>query len=493
MVMGLELLFMFSPFAVVLFGLLSERYKVPNLREVVAIILSVFSLFSVYQLYALWQDSPSKVLVITLGGAPPLGACFEIDMLGIYMAFSATLLGLFAVIYSVNYMAHDTRVTEYYTLLSALVVSIVGVSFAGDFFTLFIFWELMGITSYVLVAFRKENWGPIEAGFKYMVMGAVGSTLLLMGIALIYGMAGTVNFAQISTALRGQPMSLWLYLVFAILVVGFGIKSAIVPMHTWLPDAHPEAPSPISAMLSGILIETALYGFIRVLYLIYEPGTFTLPIAVLAVVTMCLANVLALLQQDLKRMLAYSSIAQVGYMLVGLSAGTAFGIQGVLLHVFNHSLMKGLAFFSAGSLIHNTNSREIDNMKGLAKTMPITSLTMFIAMMGLGGVPGTNGFISKFILFSSAFGVGLWWLGLLGVLNSALSMAYYLRFLKTLISRPAEAVSGLKEAPSLMLGVTVSMATLVILFGIWPEPLISYASEAARALFNNNYIKVIMP
>jgi formate hydrogenlyase subunit 3/multisubunit Na+/H+ antiporter MnhD subunit len=208
---------------------------------------------------------------------------------------------------------------------------------------------------------------------------------------------------------------------------------------------------------------------------------------------MVLANVLALLQQDLKRMLAYSSIAQVGYMLVGLSAGTAFGIQGVLLHVFNHSLMKGLAFLSAGSLIHNANSREIDKMKGLAKTMPITSLTMFVAMMGLGGVPGTNGFISKFILFSSAFGVGLWWLGLLGVLNSAFSMAYYLRFLKTLISRPKEAVSGLKEAPSLMLGVTVSMATLVILFGIWPEPLISYASEAARALFSSNYIKVIMP
>ncbi len=127
-----------------------------------------------------------------------------------------------------------------------------------------------------LVAFRKENWGPIEAGFKYMVMGAVGSTLLLMGIALIYGMAGTVNFAQISTALRGQPMSLWLYLVFAILVVGFGIKSAIVPMHTWLPDAHPEAPSPISAMLSGILIETALYGFIRILYLTLRARHFYL-------------------------------------------------------------------------------------------------------------------------------------------------------------------------------------------------------------------------
>jgi multicomponent Na+:H+ antiporter subunit D len=155
MVMGTELLFMFSPFLVVIFGLLSEKFNISKLREGVAIILSGFSLISVYQLYALWQASPSKVLVVTLGGNPPLGACFEIDMLGIYMAFSATLLGLFAVIYSVNYMSHDTRLTEYYTLLSALVVSIVGVSFAGDFFTLFVFGSL-SITSYVLVAFRRK-------------------------------------------------------------------------------------------------------------------------------------------------------------------------------------------------------------------------------------------------------------------------------------------------------------------------------------------------
>ena len=175
MVMGLELFFMFSPFAVVLFGLLSERLKITKLRESVAIILSGFTLFSVWQLYSQLQASPTKILVVTLGGVPPLGACFEIDMLSIFMAFSAALLGLFATIYSYNYMAHDTRLTEYYTLLSSLVTGIIGVSFAGDFFTFFVFWELMGIASYVLVAFRKENWGPIEAGFKYMVMGAVGS------------------------------------------------------------------------------------------------------------------------------------------------------------------------------------------------------------------------------------------------------------------------------------------------------------------------------
>jgi multicomponent Na+:H+ antiporter subunit D len=494
MVMGFELLFMFSPFAVVLFGLLGERLKVAKLREVAAILLSAFTLVSVWLLYNMQQASPTKILVVTLGGAPPLGACFEIDMLSIYMAFSAALLGLFATIYSYSYMRHDTRLTEYYTLLSALVVGIIGVSFAGDFFTFFVFWELMGIASYVLVAFRKDNPGPVEAGFKYMVMGAVGSTMLLLGIALIYGMAGTVNFAQISNSLHSGGAGLWMMVAMLVFVVGFGVKSAIVPLHTWLPDAHPEAPSPISAMLSGILIETALYGLTRILYIAFPVADFSLMIAGLAVVTMSFANIVAVLQTDVKRMLAYSSISQMGYMLVGVASGGIMGLTGVFLHVFNHSLMKGLAFFSAGSMIEESGTRDIDKMRGIAKVMPITSLTMFIALLGLGGVPGTAGFISKYLLFGSALAPGYWWLTVIAVLNSALSMVYYLRVMKGLVGQPKEALKATKEAPPLMLGVTVAMATLIILFGVWPAPMIAYATEAGKALLNlTNYVKVILP
>jgi len=494
MVMGIELLFMFSPFAVVLFGLLSDKFKISKLREVAAILLSLGTLVGVWDLYTMVQASPTQIILVTLGGAPPLGACLEIDMLGIYMAFSAALLGLFATIYSYNYMAHDTRLTEYYALLSALVVGIIGVAFAGDFFTFFVFWELMGITSYVLVAFRKENWGPIEAGFKYMVMGAVGSTLLLLGIALVYGMAGTVNFAEISTALHMGGAGLWLAVAMAVFVVGFGIKSAIVPLHTWLPDAHPEAPSPISAMLSGILIETALYGLTRILYIAFPYAEFSFAIAVLAVVTMSFANIVAVLQTDIKRMLAYSSIAQVGYMLIGVASGSIIGLTGLFLHIFFHSLMKGLAFLGAGSMIEETGSRDIEKLRGIAKVMPITSLTMFIALLGLGGVPGTAGFISKYLLFGSAIGAGYWWLTVIAALNSALSMVYYLRVMKAFVGQPKEPLKATKEAPPLMLGVTVAMATLIILFGIWPAPMIAYATEAAKALLNlPNYIRVILP
>lgn len=480
----LPILYLFAPLAVALFGLLGEKTGVRNLRETAAVLISALGLVAIFSLYQQLSSTPDGILVVALTALPPLGASLEVDMLGIYMAFSVALLSFFATLYSFRYMEHDTRLTEYYTLLSSMTVGIIGVAFAGDFFTLFIFWELMSISSYVLVAFRKERPEPIEAGFKYLVMSALGSAIIFLGMAILYGMAGTVNFAHIADVLRinPQPLNLWLMLLFGIFIVGFGIKAAIVPMHTWLPDAHPEAPSPISAMLSGMLIETGLYALTRVLFITFDPSTFRVAIAALAVLTMSFANLLALLQQDIKRMLAYSSIAQMGYMLVGLSVGTTFGMLGLFLHVFNHSLMKGLAFLSSGSIVHVTGTRDIGKLKGVGRAMPITTFTLFVAFLGLGGVPSTSGFVSKFILFGSTLEVGMWWLMLAGVLNSAFSMAYYLRVMKTLISVSAGEFGGVREAPGLMLAVTVIMASLIIIFGLWFTPTIEFADRASRAL-----------
>ena len=267
MVIPTSLYFMFSPILVGLIGLLADKIKMPKIRDLAAILGALWGVASIYMLYN--NVVAGDIVLVTLGGNPPLGACLEIDLMSIFFAFSAVLLSLLVTIYSYSYMEHDTRLTEYYTLLSALTVGMVGVAFAGDLVTLFIFWEMMGIASYSLVAFRKETPGPIEAGFKYMVMGAVGSTVLFFGMALLYGMAGTVNFAQMASVLQGRPMGLWMYMTLSILIIGFGVKSAIVPMHTWLPDAHPEAPSTISAMLSGMLIETALYALTRILYTLF--------------------------------------------------------------------------------------------------------------------------------------------------------------------------------------------------------------------------------
>jgi proton-translocating NADH-quinone oxidoreductase chain N len=479
-----------SPFI----GILAERTG-QKLREVWAILISVFSLFSVFLLYQQVKSTVSEVLLIySWGQAPPLSGCFEIDMLSVYMAFSIAFLGLLVAIYSVNYMEHEDRLTEFYTLVIFMMAGMFGVVMSGDLFTLFIFWELMGLSSYVLVSFLKHNWGPIEAGFKYLIMSATAGAFLLMSIALLYGMTGTLNFASLALTLRGTPLTAWTVAVFSTIIIGFGVKSAIVPLHTWLPDAHPEAPSPISALLSGIVIETGLYAMTRVLYVVFEPSVFLLPIATLAVLTMTVGNIMALRQDDVKRLLAYSSIAQIGYMLIGVSTGLSYGLLGTFLHVFNHSLMKGMAFLAIGSIVHETGTRDINKLQGVGRMMPWTTIAVIVSFLGLGGVPGTNGFISKFILFSASIGAGIPILAILGVLNSALSMAYYLRVIMIMLN--SEAAEGLEahEAPILMLGVTLFMSILIVILGFFPNPIMGIASDASKALIEGlvNYIGVVL-
>jgi proton-translocating NADH-quinone oxidoreductase chain N len=475
-------------------GLISEKIRL-RLTDTWMVFVSALSLYGVYTLYDQVSKTAGGVLLIySWGQAPPFSGCFEIDMLGVYMAFSIGLLSLLVSIYSISYMEHETRSTEFNTLVIFMVSGMFGVVMSGDLFTLFIFWELMGLSSYVLVSFLKRNWGPIEAGFKYLIMSATAGAFLLLSMALIYGMAGTLNFATLAASIRGAPMTQWTIMLFATIIVGFGVKSAIVPLHTLLPDAHPEAPSPISALLSGIVIETGLYAMTRVLYITFEPSFFKMPITVLALVTMTVGNLLALRQNDLKRMLAYSSIGQVGYMLIGISTGLTYGLLGTFLHIFNHSLMKGMAFLSVGSIVHETGTRDLDKLKGVGRMMPWTTLSIFVAFMGLGGVPGTSGFISKFILFNASLGAGIPILALAGVLNSTLSMAYYLRVLVALLSKKTEETIEAKEAPILMVGVAMVMAMLIIVLGFYPSPIVGIASEASKALIDglSNYIGAVL-
>ena len=476
-----------------LIGLLAEKTGLRRLRELWAIAFSALNLISIYLLYQELRASPGRVIVSSLLGSPPLAGCFEIDTLGVYMAGCVALLGFLAVVYSYRYMEEESRLTEFYTLVLLMMAGMTGVALAGDFFTLFVFWEMMGVSSYVLVAFLKYRWGPIEAGFKYLIMSATGSAFLLLSMSLIYGMSGTLNFAYLSASLRGVEPSPWLLLLLATLIVGFGVKSAIVPFHTWLPDAHPEAPGPISALLSGIVIETGLYALMRVTYLTFTPSVYRSVFAALAVITMTVANIMALLQNDLKRLLAYSSISQIGYMLIGLSTGTAYGLMGALLHILNHSLMKGLAFLAAGNITHQTGMRDIEKLRGVGRMMPYTMLCLSISLLGLGGVPATNGFISKFILFSSAIGAGMPILAVAGVLNSALSMAYYLRVIKNFISTP-EGEFEAEEAPILMVAVNILMALLIILLGLWPQPAIRYADAASKMLVEGlgRYVQAVV-
>jgi NADH-quinone oxidoreductase subunit N len=211
---------------------------------------------------------------------------------------------------------------------------------------------------------------------------------------------------------------------------------------------------------------------------------------------MTVGNLTALLQKDIKRLLAYSSIAQMGYMLIGLAGGTSYGLLGCFLHIFNHSMMKGLAFLASGALVERAGTRNIEEMRGLGRHMPLTTLALTISLLGLGGVPSTNGFVSKFILFSSVLApnVNLWWLAVAGVLNSALSIAYYIPVIMTLIARGTTRYEGLREAPILMLIPMVIMSLIIIVLGVYPSPIVEFADGASKSLVENlqSYIKSII-
>ncbi len=414
-----------------------------------------------------------------------IAAHLKIDMLSIFMTSIFLGLGIAATIYSILYVEKSTRTPFYYTLILAMISGMVGIVFSGDLFSLFVFWELMSISSYALVAFFRERWTSIESGFKYLVMGAAGSATALFGLSLLYGMTGTLSFEGLSTAFSGVTPSAWLYIAAVFVFVGFGVKTAVVPLHTWLPDAYSSAPSPITAMLSGIVIGPGIYVIAKVFF-----SAFTiiqaqwLPIvAVLSVITMFVGNITALLQTDLKRMLAYSSISQVGYMLVGIAVGTQTGLTGTWLQFFNHALMKGAAFLCAGAIIYRLSARELPNMVGVGRKMPITAVAFSISLFALIGMPPFNGFISELTLFTSTFEANMAWLGIMLIVNSAISAAYYLRIIRVLMSTPtSESVQKVKETPWLMLVPIVALAILVVAFGIWPDPLVKFAQQAAGAL-----------
>lgn len=481
--------------------------------------------------YLLYGGTPLPLIPAI---APPTGSVFAVDFLSLLMAAAFSGLGLLVCVYSVNYMEHDTGKTKYYALLLIMVGALNGIAFAGDLFTLFVFFEIMSISAFVLVGFRKEKWEPVEAGFKYLLMVAVGSTLILYSMSFIYGYTGTLNFAYVGTLIslfQTSPLTLlWFsmvtpmfYLIIVLLIGGFGIESAIVPFHWWLPDAHPAAPSGMSAMLSGVVIASGVYALIRTLVVLFPtqnpvfpltwftfftdpfsypygfpaipyPFDWNYAILVLALITMVVANIMALLQRDLKRLLAYSSILNIGYILIGFSCGTFLGFSASFFHIITHAMMKGLLFLCAGAYLHVIGSRMLDDLSGIGKKLPITSISLAIGSLALIGLPPFNGFWSKLLLILAPVQLapftlnGAVWiiLALVAVIASGFSAIYYLRLIQIVwFGKESAKVKALekKRAPVWMLVAIVLLAAACVLFGLFPGVLYDLANRAAEALF----------
>jgi proton-translocating NADH-quinone oxidoreductase chain N len=344
----------------------------------------------------------------------------------------------------------------------------------------------MAVSSYLLVAFYHEQPPSLEAGLKYLVQSAAGSVLVLVGIGLVFAQTGALDLAGIkhsleSAALISPPL---LLVAGALFIIGFGVKAALIPLHTWLPDAHSQAPSGISAMLSGVVIEAGLVAILRALACLSGATTLWGPLLMgFGCVNMLVGNLMALRQRQVKRLLAYSSLTHVGYMLVGLGvaiyAQQINGAQGGLFHLFNHGMMKGLAFLAAGSLLYtlhlavgNHQPLTIDDLSGASRRYPLAALTFSLALLGLGGIPPLSGFMSKWQIVLAGFETHnpiISMVAVFAALNSVLSLAYYTPLVNAIYRREqSKAVINGGLLPKVMNLPLIGLAGAVIMVGLWP-------------------------
>ncbi|MFW5867698.1 MAG: complex I subunit 5 family protein [Armatimonadota bacterium] len=413
------------------------------------------------------------------------------NYLGVFLAATALLLSLMVVVYSMRYM-HRRDIGKFYALLLIMTAGIIGIGFAGDLFTMFVLFEAMSVASFVLVAFEREEWEPIEAGVKYVVISTVGSLLALLGIAIVYSWTGTLDLSALPALIEGHAGSSQMMAVVALLVVGFGVKAAIVPMHTWLPDAHSAAPSGISAMLSGVVIEAGLITMVKALIAV-SALQFGMLLVVLAVVTMFVGNLIALRQSDLKRMFAYSSVAQMGYILMGVGLAMGFpamagfsGMRGALYHILNHAIMKGGAFLCAGAFLYILGTRDMRRLSGIGRSFPLVGICFLMFALSLAGAPPFNGWFSKVLLAKAGADVGGWgvFMIVMLVLNSVISLFYYLDAVNTVVFGPVpeDRPATLKRLPFMIVLPIVALAALTLLLGVLPDIGLVIVDPAAEQL-----------
>jgi proton-translocating NADH-quinone oxidoreductase chain N len=433
----------------------------------------------------------------------------HMDGIGLILAVTALALGTLVTIFSFPYMSGDEGEEKYYALLPALVGSMIGLGCANDLFNLWVWFEVMAVSSYLLVAFYTRESGSLEAGFKYLVQSAVGSVFVLMGIALVFSQTGTLRLDEIVLA---QNVSSTIMLAAgAQFLIGFGVKTALVPLHTWLPDAHSQAPSGISAMLSGVVIEAGLIAMLRSLGNL--PGglpQWGMLLLGFGAINMVVGNLMALRQTQVKRLLAYSSLSHVGYMLLGFGVTAMFHVSsaaaGGFFHLFTHAMMKGLAFLSAGVLLYSLHIARGDHapltiadLNGAARRYPLIAFGFSLAVLSLGGLPPLAGFMSKWQIFvggAETQNLTVILLVVFAALNSVISLAYYAPLVSRMYRRePSPAVKSGLPVSRFMAAPLLVMILVVVVLGFWPAFAQAITAPAAQNLVMmfGNSLNAVLP
>jgi multicomponent Na+:H+ antiporter subunit D len=439
----------------------------------------------------------------------PIGIYLVLDGLSVFMLCIINLIAFLSGFYSISYISRYTAENNYYALFSLMVAGMNGVILTGDLFNLFVFIEIAVIASYALVAFGIEK-EELEASFKYQVLGCMASILILFSIGLLYWNTKTLNIADISTIVKTGIYNKVLIFSQLVLLTGFGLKAAIIPFHAWLPDAHSSAPSPISAMLSGVLIKSVgIYAIIRLFFNMFSISyEVALTLTILGVLSMIVGSLLAIGQWDVKRLLAYSSISQVGYIIMGVGIGlmiitkngnrtiAALSIFGGLFHLVNHAVFKGLLFLSAGAVEYRTGTRNLKELGGLSGKMPITSSSSLIASLAISGIPPFNGFFSKLVIIIAAIQAHFYWLAFIAIIVSIITLAYFLKLQKNTFYGKSvnNKLENIKEAPFTMCFSMIILAILCIALSLLVIPAIREAvmDPVVNALIEkSNYLLIL--
>jgi multicomponent Na+:H+ antiporter subunit D len=466
------------------------------IRKEAAYALTVFAIGASFlcSLGTLARVLESGTIHYWLGGwEPPWGIEVVVDNLNAYMAVLVSGISLLVCLYSRQSVEKEIpgRFVHFYCVFLLLATGLLGMTITGDLFNLYVFLEISSITAYALIAIGED--GAPMAAFNYVVLGTIGASLYLLGVGYLYIMTGSLNMADLGRLLPELYASPVIRVAFAFLMVGLGIKVALFPLHMWLPDAYTYAPSAVSAFIAPLMTKVGAYALIRIMFTVFEPrfSFEVLPVgtilAAVAGVAIIYGSIMAIAQSDLKRMLAYSSVAQIGYIVLGISLGNRLALIGAYLHILNHALMKGCLFMVSGSLMFRRGMRNIFRLRGVHRSMPWTMAAFVIAALSMIGIPPTAGFFSKWYLLLGTIEARQWVLTGVILVSSLLNAVYFFRVIENAYLEPRqgdeheqhEGERGREEAPFGMLVPTLIMAAAILAVGLSSGKIVTGVLESA--------------
>jgi len=424
--------------------------------------------------------------------AAPWGIEYRVDLVNAFILTIVSAIGSVTVPYMSRSVAKEIpaeRQYLFYLMYLLCLAGLLGIAITGDAFNLFVFLEISSLSSYVLISLGKDR-RALTASFRYLVMGTLGATFYIIGVGLMYMMTGTLNIADLAKLLPAVADTRTILAALAFLTVGLCLKLALFPLHLWLPNAYTYAPSAVTVFLASTATKVAVYALIRVYFTIFgqvdiaDASAIQLLWMVLAVAGMFVGSIVAVYQTNIKRMLAYSSVAQVGYMILGLSFASVTGVAAGIVHLFNHAVMKGALFMAMGCIFYSIGSCRLSDMAGLGRRMPLTMAAFIGGGLSIIGVPLTVGFVSKWYLIQAALDEGMWFIAVLILLSSLLAVIYIWRVVEiAYFSPPPPGTDAtVREAPLSMLIPMWLLIAASVYFGTNATTTMDIALDAADYL-----------